>query len=107
MKTLGEKIRWLRLKRNCKQYTLAEALGISAAAMSKIETDLTDLSVSKLTLIATFFELSPGALLDDEEPGTNANAVLICSLKDELLLAEQRLVKLQGRLIELYERHAQ
>ena len=105
MKTLGEKIRWLRSKQSCKQYTLADALGISAAALSKIEMGLADVSVSKLMRIAAFFELSPGAILDQEEPGTDPNQIIISNLKAQLLLAEQQLVTLQAKLIELYERN--
>ncbi|MNY19256.1 hypothetical protein D3C86_1526810 [compost metagenome] len=65
----------------------------------------TDVSVSKLTRIAAFFGLSPGAILDQEEPGTDPNTIIISNLKAQLLLAEQQLVTLQAKLIELYERN--
>lgn len=104
MKTIGEKIRWLRLKHNCKQHTLARALGISPAALSKMEAGISEASISRLVLIAQYFEVSPGAVLDSDEPGTDEHTTIIQMLKEQLLAAEQNLVKLQGKLIEMYER---
>ena len=102
-KTIGEKIRWLRLNRDCKQKELAAVLDISVAAFSKMETDLAEVNISRLMLIAAFFGVTPGSILDEEEPGMLKIDEDLNTLKDQLLLAEQRIVKLQGKLIDLYE----
>ena len=83
-------------------------MGISVAALSKIENGLTDLNLSRLIQIAQYFEVTITALIygtaeslinvpaaDDEE---------LNSLKSKLLEKDIELMELQKKVIQLYEK---
>ncbi len=67
---LGERIKRLREERNYSQQYLAQKLGVSQKAYSKIETNQTKLSVDSLLKIAEVLETSINKILD-----TDGNAV--------------------------------
>jgi transcriptional regulator with XRE-family HTH domain len=67
MATLGQKIRKLRELRNLKQEVMAEKLGISQTAYSKMERDETDVSYERLEQIAKALEISVQDLLSFDE----------------------------------------
>lgn len=62
----AEKIRLQRLQRGLSQENMADLLGLSTTAYGDIERGKTDLTLSRLTQIATVLDLSPLALLTDE-----------------------------------------
>jgi len=63
---LGERIKKAREEKNYSQQYLAQQLGISQKAYSKIENSQTNLTVSHLDKIAQVLEMSVNQLLDTE-----------------------------------------
>lgn len=55
-KQVADKIRIKRLGKNLSQQNMADELGITIAAYSNIERGVTDISVSRLTQIATILD---------------------------------------------------
>lgn len=98
MKTLGEKIKILRQIKNWSQEDIAYELGISLPAYSKIERNITDVSLSRITQIAKLFNLSPSDLLSYGDK-TNSK-----SYKDQLEEKDKEIMKLQKRLIDLIDK---
>jgi transcriptional regulator with XRE-family HTH domain len=71
---LSERLRFLRKERGLKQSELAELLGMSQAAIAKIENNDNNTPVSRLLLLADFFCVSTDFLLgrsDDRRGGKN------------------------------------
>lgn len=65
--TLGDKIRALRIERGLSQNELALACGYkSRASINKIELGSVDLPLNKIQLIAGALDVSPAALIVDE-----------------------------------------
>src|SRR3954465_9830929 len=72
-KSVGMNIRTLRHEHGWSQEDVANRLGISIPAFSKIETGVTDINLSRLEQIANIFEVSVVNLLSLEytaEPST-------------------------------------
>jgi transcriptional regulator with XRE-family HTH domain len=75
----AEKIRLERLQRGLSQENMADLLNLSTTAYGDIERGKTDLTLSRLSQIASVLEVSPLTLLSDEavtaqviEPKTDA-----------------------------------
>ena len=69
--TLGDRIRWARLRRRLTQTDLAHDIHISTNAMNQIERNLTDPRASRVTAIAKTLGVSADYLLglsDEEVP---------------------------------------
>ena len=98
MKTLGDKLRVLRTSKGLTQEGMAEELGLSLPGYSKLERNITDPSLSRLTQIAKIFNLTVIGLLSYGEK-TNDKAVQ--KLLDE---KDKEIMKLQKRVIELLEK---
>lgn len=64
--SLPERIRLQRLQRGLSQENMADLLSLSTTAYGDIERGKTDLTLSRLTQIATVLDVSPVALLTDE-----------------------------------------
>ena len=64
--TLGEKIKFLRLKESITQEAFAEKLNVSRSAIAKWETDNGTPDVTNLKMISQMFEISIDNLLNDE-----------------------------------------
>lgn len=62
----AEKIRLQRLQRGLSQENMADLLGLSTTAYGDIERGKTDLTLSRLTQIATVLSISPLTLLTDD-----------------------------------------
>lgn len=62
----AEKIRLQRLQRGLSQENMADLLNLSTTAYGDIERGKTDLTLSRLTQIATVLDVSPLSLLSDE-----------------------------------------
>src|ERR1700760_1107090 len=71
-KSVGKNIRTLRHQRGWSQEDVANRLGISIPAFSKIETGVTDINLSRLEQIANIYEVNVVKLLSldvqDAEP---------------------------------------
>ena len=97
----------MRLDKAKGQTEVARALGISVAALSKMENGLTDLNISRIAQLAKYFEVPMTAVLFKDEGGaTIAQHVVaeIEALQKQLADKEAEVVKLQKKVIELYEK---
>ncbi|MBP6993837.1 helix-turn-helix transcriptional regulator [Candidatus Woesebacteria bacterium] len=65
-KDIGEKIRQIRMLKRISQGKLGEELGKSHAAISDIELGKTELTVTDLTKIATFFNIPITEIVGNE-----------------------------------------
>jgi len=103
--TIGKEIKKLRQKLNFTQYLVAEKLGISLPAFSKIETGITDLNMSRLNQIAALFNVPVGNLVNGIEETTPSNNFRPQTEELEIKIAARDLeiIELQKKLIDLYE----
>jgi transcriptional regulator with XRE-family HTH domain len=102
--TSGYKVRKNRIERGWTQFHLARLLGISIPAVSKIEADQTDLTVSRIKQFATVFEvplitLMPGIHADSNKQSDEE----INKLNQLIEEKDLRIVELQRKVIDLYE----
>ena len=104
MSVIGKNIKSLRQKNGWSQGEVAKRLSISIPAFSKIETGITDINISRLDQIARLFEVSTLDIISvDGESNRNANSQEIADLKQKLSDSEIEIIKLQKKVIELYE----
>ncbi|RWU08694.1 XRE family transcriptional regulator [Pedobacter chitinilyticus] len=107
MTEVGSNIRQLRLDKGKGQTEVAKALGISVAALSKIENGQTDINLSRLIQIAKYFEVSITAVLYKDAPANiqpSQNIAEISSLKKLLADKDTEIMKLQKKVIDLYDK---
>ena len=96
-KMIGNKIRSLRTLKELSQENVAEMLGISITAYSKIERGETDVQLSRLSQIAKAFEVSIEEILNFGDKiahsfnGNSGNHVIISSSEQTLLIELERL----------------
>jgi len=102
-KVAGKNIRAVRHRLGWSQEAVANKLGISIPAFSKIETGITDINLSRLQQIADTFELSLVQLLSFEEIQENYQATDIEDAKKKIFECEGEIVELQRKVISLYE----
>lgn len=102
MKTIGEKFKILRQKKGMNQKAMAMKLSISIPAYSKLETDITDPNYSRIVQIANVHDLTLKQLLEVGEE-RNEETVVIEDLKAKVSDLENEVIKLQKKLIELYD----
>lgn len=104
-KQVGKNIRTIRHKNGWSQEHVAGRLGISIPALSKIETGVTDVNLSRLEQIATIFEVNVTQLLVNEEslaqlePASSTTSIA----QKKLVERENEIAALQKKVIELYE----
>jgi transcriptional regulator with XRE-family HTH domain len=103
MKTLGEKFRILRQKKGVNQKAMADLLEISIPAYSKLETSITDPNFSRINQIAEVHKLTLRELLDVGEEGISEQTQLIEQLKQKVSELESTVIRLQGKVIDLYD----
>jgi transcriptional regulator with XRE-family HTH domain len=104
MNIIGRNIRLLRQKNGWSQGEVAKRLKISIPAFSKIETGITDINISRLDQIANLFEVSTLEIMVKEgDVSAYGNFAEIGTLKDRLSFKEEEIIKLQKKIIELYE----
>ena len=100
----GQCIRNFRQQFGWSQEVIANLLGISVPAFSKIETGVTDVNLSRLEQIANAFEVNIVNLLSSGEnesmPGITP---LIDSLQRQLAENEAEILRLQRKVIQLYD----
>lgn len=100
MSKIGQKIKTLRLKARKTQGELAEVLGISVPAFSKIENGITDVNSARIVQLAVLFKVKAGAFFEEtDDLGDEEERRL------ELLVKQQQstISELQGKLITCFE----
>jgi transcriptional regulator with XRE-family HTH domain len=98
---IGNKLKALRLTHCLSQKIIADQLGISVPAYSKIETGLTDISFSKVQQIADIYSVSVVDLLKiGEKDSRNEQYPDLKRQLDELTLKYN---EQQKKMIQLYE----
>lgn len=102
-KFVGKNIRTIRHQRGWSQEDVANRLGISIPAFSKIETGVTDINLSRLEQIANIYEINVVNLLalDIEETEPQVSNLSIAQKK--IIDRETEIANLQRKVILLYE----
>ncbi len=102
-KTIGKNIRTFRHQHGWSQEDVAQRLGISIPAFSKIETGVTDVNLSRLEQIANIYEIEVVQLIsmDIEEVELEPSNLSITQKK--LADRESEIANLQRKVILLYE----
>ena len=102
-KFVGKNIRTVRHQRGWSQEDVANRLGISIPAFSKIETGVTDINLSRLEQIANIYDLNVVNLLaldaEESEPQTSSLSIAQKKIVDR----ESEIAHLQRKVILLYE----
>lgn len=104
MKTLGQKFKILRQRKGLNQKSMAELLDISIPAYSKLETGITDPNFSRIIQIAQIHEMDIRQLLAVGEDEKSAQQHEIEVLNQKVLTLEASVIRLQGKLIDLYDK---
>ena len=94
MKSVGEKIKALRLTKDWSQEEMAHQLSISLPAYSKIERDITDIQLSRLTQIAKLFKISVVELLSYGEQHTKEYKAIIDAKDKEIMALQKKVIEL-------------
>lgn len=104
---VGANLKKLRLDKGSGQTEVARGLGISVAALSKIENGLTDLNLSRLAQIAAYFQVSMSSILSKGQ-SEGVGAVVVTAeaetLRQQLNEKDAEISKLQKKVIALYEK---
>ncbi|MBB6110131.1 MULTISPECIES: helix-turn-helix domain-containing protein [Mucilaginibacter] len=102
-KSVGKNIRTLRHQRGWSQEDVANRLGISIPAFSKIETGVTDINLSRLEQIANIFEITVAQILSVEEGEVDLTPSNLSIAQKKLVDRESEIASLQRKVILLYE----
>lgn len=103
MRVAGSNIKKLRLKKNVGQATVARGLGISTPALSKIETGVTDMNMTRLLQIAGFFKVPVWELLCKESEYLSEELKAIYELQSQIAECDQEILTLGRKLVKLYD----
>jgi transcriptional regulator with XRE-family HTH domain len=105
MDHICKNVRLLRHKQRWSQGEVAKRLDISKPAFSKIETGITDINIPWLEQIANLFNVSIlDILCKPGEKLARLNEEELIECKESLALREQDVLKLQTKMIGLYEK---
>jgi transcriptional regulator with XRE-family HTH domain len=104
MNIIGINIRKLRQKNGWSQKHVAQRLHISIPALSKIETGMTDINISRLNQLADLFEVSVLDIICIEKyhPMTESNEK-VNQLIVDLSAAREHIIVLQKKVINLLD----
>ncbi len=102
-KTVGQNIRTIRHQRGWSQEDVANRLGISIPAFSKIETGVTDINLSRLEQIANIYEINVVNLLSLDAEETEPKVSNLSIAEKKILDREIEIANLQRKVILLYE----
>jgi transcriptional regulator with XRE-family HTH domain len=102
-KSVGANIRTLRHQRGWSQEDVANRLGISIPAFSKIETGVTDINLSRLEQIAAIYEVNVVRLLSLDAVDKEPQAVSMKVAQKKIQDRESEIASLQRKVILLYE----
>ena len=103
MLELGKKIRSLRQQKGWSQVDVAQKIGLSPAAFSKIEKDVTDISISRIEQLAAIFEVDLAELILSHPVSNHQQQDELKSTKEQLEASLNKIVHLQEYIITLYE----
>jgi transcriptional regulator with XRE-family HTH domain len=101
--SVGQGIKILRQRNGWTQEDVANRLGISIPALSKIETGVTDVNLSRLEQIADIYEISLLQLLNVYNEELEPIILNSDILKKKLAEQEVQISALQRKVIELYD----
>jgi transcriptional regulator with XRE-family HTH domain len=99
---VGKSIKSLRSQNGWSQQFIADRLNISIPALSKIETGITDVNISRLEQIAHALDVNLINLMSD----TKVDPLPLSfynTLQKRLVERESEIVSLQRKIIELYD----
>lgn len=102
-KTIGKNIRTFRHQHGWSQEDVANRLGISIPAFSKIETGVTDINLSRLEQIANIYEIDVVQILAMDAEEVEQTPSNLSIVQKRLLDREAEIVNLQRKVILLYE----
>lgn len=103
-KSVGKNIRAIRHQRGWSQEDVANRLGISIPAFSKIETGVTDINLSRLEQIANIYEVNVVNLLSTDNIEESEPQVSNLSIAQRKIIdREAEIANLQRKVIVLYE----
>src|SRR6201985_2650464 len=102
-KSIGKSIRILRHQHGWSQEDIANRLGISIPAFSKIETGVTDVNLSRLEQIANIYEVSVVYLLAMDIKEVEHEPSHLSIAQKKLVDRENEIASLQRKVILLYE----
>jgi len=103
MLEIGKKIKSLRQIKGWSQAEIAEMLNISVPAFSKIETDITDINISRLKQIADIFGITLSEMVSTGETENVTHVNELKSAKDTIEAQASKISHLQEYIITLYE----
>ena len=103
LESVGGRIKKLRIKRGWSQQILAKSLGISIPAVSKIESGVTDINLSRLEQIANIYHVNVEQLLSSVEQSAADYPFSFEFLQQKLKEREIEINNLQRKVISLYE----
>src|SRR5437868_15206742 len=98
-KSVGKNIRTIRHQRNWSQEDIANRLGISIPAFSKIETGVTDVNLSRLEQIANIYEVSVVQLLTVDNEQAEVAPSHLNLIQKKLSDRENEIAALQRKVI--------
>lgn len=102
-KSVGKNIRTVRHQRGWSQEDVANRLGISIPAFSKIETGVTDINLSRLEQIANIYEINVVNLLSLDAGDAEPQVSHLSIAQKKILDREAEIANLQRKVILLYE----
>lgn len=103
MDSIGKRIKALRQQKDWLQGDVAKKLNISIPAFSKIESDITDINISRLKEIAGIFGVQVIDLLSDSASPTKEYVDELKKTKEIVEAQDAKINKLQEYIIRLYE----
>ena len=101
--TVGESIKLIRKQNGWSQEYIANRLGISIPALSKIETGVTDVNLSRLEQIANVYEVTLAQLLNIYNEKLEPIVFTSDILRKKISEQESEINALQRKVIELYD----
>jgi len=110
MKTLGNKLKALRLSKGWSQEDIAYELDLSLGAYSNIERDITDISLSRLKQIAKLFKLTVPELLTFGNKSASLEKEyeqckkLLEQKNKEIKQKDAEIIRLQKKLLAAFEK---
>jgi transcriptional regulator with XRE-family HTH domain len=102
-KSVGKNIRTLRHQHGWSQEDVANRLGISIPAFSKIETGVTDINLSRLEQIANIYEINVVHLLGLDVEAIEPQISSLNIAQKKITDRETEIANLQRKVILLYE----
>lgn len=106
LEEIGTNIRQLRVGQSKGQTEVANALAISVAALSKIESGQTDINLSRLAQIAKYFGVAVVTIIAKDITSVPSQNVTeeIEALQKLLADKDAEVMKLQKKVIDLYDK---